>query len=377
MTYPWEDPEIAKHYNPKQIEILLNQPKLLDQYFVENPFDTTGLNEIDIWRNQVNIGFEYLRDVLKISKPIDSFKDQIKISSSSIKSFDGYEIPIKIYKLKGSDKNSLHVNYHGGGFSLGGGLNFDENYIPWLVYLTGVTIIDVDYRLIPENHYTVAFLDGFASIKYIIEHSDEYQIDKERISIGGASAGGHLVLALGHLLRDFNLKVKFILANVPPAENYTNHETVDTIILNESFKKFENSPDHSYATIKKFRKYFVQSEVDNPNQIIDNLDNIKKYFGRLEFLKDLQKYYQGDTYLSPNFEGLVPHVIITGENDTFSSSGLGYAKKLIDNFIPVQSKTIRGLGHGWLWQTNQFEEAWEGLQYIAKLIRDVDNNEFF
>ncbi|KAH3667891.1 hypothetical protein WICMUC_005169 [Wickerhamomyces mucosus] len=377
MGYPWDNPEIAKHYNPQLIELFQTQPAIVEKYINESPIDTTGLNETDAWRAGISQKFNILRNILKTSKPIDSFKDQIEITYSTIKSFDGYEIPIKIYKLKGSDKKSLHVNYHGGGFSLGGGLQYDEVYLQWLVYLTGVTAIDVDYRLVPENHYTVAFLDSFASIKYIIEHPDEFGIDKDRISIGGASAGGKAVLTLGHLLRDFGLSVKLIIANVPPGEDYSKHETLDTVILNESFKKFDGDPGNTFSTVKRFESLIVKGQVDNPNQITDNLDKIQEYFGRIDFLHDLQKYHQGDLYLSPNFDGLTSHVIITGENDVLSSAGLGYAKKLVDNFIPVQVKTIRGLGHSWLWQTNLFEESWQGLKYIAKLVKDVDNNEIF
>ncbi|KAH3672871.1 hypothetical protein WICMUC_004093 [Wickerhamomyces mucosus] len=104
--------------------------------------------------------------------------------------------------------------------------------------------------MIFKNHFNIPFLDGFAAIKYIVAYRNEFNADKERISICGASAGGYLVLALGYLLRDFNLKVKLVLTNVPPTENYINHETVDTIKMN--FLK--NLKIHQIIVMQQFKQ---------------------------------------------------------------------------------------------------------------------------
>ncbi|KAH3687355.1 hypothetical protein WICPIJ_001632 [Wickerhamomyces pijperi] len=374
-TYPWNDPEIRKHYHPKLIEMY--EENEYAQYLAEHPVDVEGLSEIEKLRKNVAARFNY--STLKGHKyPVEELKDEIDISDSTITSYDGFEIPIKIYKHKTrTDTDSLHINYHGGGFSLGGGLTFDTNNLILLCAKTGVTIIDVDYRLVPEHHYTVSFLDGFAVFKYISEHPEKFGINRNKISVGGASAGGKLSSTVGHLARDFNLPLKLVIANVPPGEDYSKHPDMKTVILNENFIKFNGDPGNTYSTVRFFEHFIVLGQTENPTEITDNLDKIEAYFGRIDFLEPLQKYHQGDLYLSPNFQGLASHAIITAENDVLGSAGLGYAKKLIDNLIPVQVKTIKGLGHGWSNQGGIFKEAEEGLFYLAKLLKDVENDEIF
>lgn len=373
-SYPWDDPEIRKRYHPKLIEIY--EKNEIEKYLEENPIDVEGLSDIDKLRKSANVRLQFNKSK-QTTLSVESFKNDITVEDSTITSYDGFEIPIKIYRHKTKKTDSLHINYHGGGFCLGGGLSFDTPNLTFLTYSTGVTIIDVDYRLVPENHYTVSFLDGFAVFKYISENPDKFGINKNKISVGGSSAGGKLASTFGHLARDFNLPLKLVIAVVPPGEDYSKHPTFDTVILNENFKKFDGDPGLNFATVRYFEHFIVLGQTENPTQLTDNLDKIEAHFGRIDFLEPLQKFHQGDLYLSPNFQGLASHAIITGENDVLGSAGLGYGKKLIDNLIPVQVKTVKGLGHGWLWQTGLFKEAEEGLRYIAKLLTDVENDEIF
>jgi acetyl esterase len=61
-------------------------------------------------------------------------------------------------------------------------------------------VIGVDYRLAPEYPFPAPLGDCYEALNWTIAHAAEYNIDRERIGLWGASAGGNLGAALA--LRD-------------------------------------------------------------------------------------------------------------------------------------------------------------------------------
>lgn len=97
----------------------------------------------------------------------------------------------------------------GGGFV--GGVRDKQNDIPYFDFLLseGFDVVSIDYRLgmkgiespglfdffgVMENSVNMAVEDLFRATKFIVEHSDEWQIDPENIVISGSSAGAIAVL---------------------------------------------------------------------------------------------------------------------------------------------------------------------------------------
>jgi len=98
-------------------------------------------------------------------------------------------------------KLPAHIDYHGGGFVIGG-LNSDESWCRQACQALGSVIVNVDYRLSPEFPHPVPLMDSWAALKWVFANSSELGIDRSRISIGGLSAGGQISAVLALVARD-------------------------------------------------------------------------------------------------------------------------------------------------------------------------------
>jgi acetyl esterase/lipase len=109
------------------------------------------------------------------------------------------DVPVRIYRPRAA-KGAV-VWLHGGGWFMG---NLDTEH-PWAGRIAAVAdtvVVSVGYRLAPENPFPAALDDGYAALRWTVEHATELGIDPARIAIGGHSAGGCLAAALALRARD-------------------------------------------------------------------------------------------------------------------------------------------------------------------------------
>jgi acetyl esterase/lipase len=89
------------------------------------------------------------------------------------------------------------VLFHGGGWVDGAK---ERNIFYLLPYLSmGWTVINVEYRLARNSLAPAAIEDCRCSLRWVMYHAKEYNIDTSRIVLTGTSAGGHLSLISGML----------------------------------------------------------------------------------------------------------------------------------------------------------------------------------
>lgn len=81
-------------------------------------------------------------------------------------------------------------NIHGGGWVYGS----KEIYQFYCMSLAqrGFTVVNINYRLAPENRFPAALVDINGALNYVAEHGEEYFIDKDRMVLIGDSAGAQL-----------------------------------------------------------------------------------------------------------------------------------------------------------------------------------------
>lgn len=87
---------------------------------------------------------------------------------------------------------------HGGGYVLGTAAQ-DDVLCRRFVEALGITVASVDYRLAPEHSYPTPLEDCYTALRWLAALPG---VDRDRIAIGGASAGGGLAAALALLARD-------------------------------------------------------------------------------------------------------------------------------------------------------------------------------
>jgi acetyl esterase/lipase len=87
---------------------------------------------------------------------------------------------------------------HGGGYLIGSPGQDDELCHHYAREL-GATVASVDYRLAPEHQYPVPLEDCYTALNWL---AGLPTVDRTRIAVAGASAGGGLAAALAQLAHD-------------------------------------------------------------------------------------------------------------------------------------------------------------------------------
>ncbi len=90
---------------------------------------------------------------------------------------------------------------HGGGYVAGSYEMDDAKFDRWCPAY-GIVGVSVEYRLSPETAYPGPLEDCYAGLKWTYDNAEEIGIDRDKIGITGASAGGGLCAALALLARD-------------------------------------------------------------------------------------------------------------------------------------------------------------------------------
>ncbi len=133
--------------------------------------------------------------------------------------FDGNMVKFWIYyprKPEGKTGRPAFIYIHGGGWV--GGTPFTvENPCRLIAERADAVVFNVDYSLAPEKPFPNAFNDCFSTLKYIYDHADDYGIDKEKIGMGGDSAGGNLTAVVAVKDRDLGTHMLKYQALLYPA----------------------------------------------------------------------------------------------------------------------------------------------------------------
>jgi len=109
-------------------------------------------------------------------------------------------VPVRIYRPeKASGAGLLWI--HGGG-PVGGVAKMDDRFCGETAQQLGVTIVSVEYRLAPKFPFPAGLDDVHAAFTWFLDHAESWGVDRERIVVGGQSAGGGLAAALVQRLYD-------------------------------------------------------------------------------------------------------------------------------------------------------------------------------
>lgn len=90
---------------------------------------------------------------------------------------------------------------HGGAFAVGF-CEIDDDLCSWLAGEVGCHILVPEYRLAPEHPYPAGFQDAYDTLTWVAANAVALGIDRRRIAVGGASAGGALAAAVCLRARD-------------------------------------------------------------------------------------------------------------------------------------------------------------------------------
>lgn len=322
--------------DPRLYEDMKSQMKLLK-------FLPSKLMKIDTSEK----GIRKLRGMFNRIKSVPICTMDIQKKEYHVKMKDGYEVPLYQYSQAHTTASSPVVFYiHGGGF-FAGHHGVVEESLKLMCETYAFNIFSIDYRLAPEYPYPIGHQDCFETLTWVYEHSDELQINKDLIFVGGDSAGGNLTQYCSSKDAEQNttmVKGQMLLyatLNMAGIEDEYFHWSLDHYQMKISEKK----------SLTKMLMMF--------GGMTDGLESILKV---TDTKTDELNPYTRDPKKNP------PTFITVGEHDYLKVESLAYAAKLHHAGIPVKTIIYNGLGHAYFDNAGVYPQCEDCIDEMAKFI---------
>jgi acetyl esterase/lipase len=202
---------------------------------------------------------------------------------------------------------------HGGGMVIGNRHMDDARLIEWCRGL-GCVCVSVEYRLAPEAAYPAPLDDCEAGLRFVVEHAHDLRIDRQRIGIGGRSAGGALAAGLALRWRDN--------ANAPLVFQYLEYPMLDDRGLTAS-SQLEGLPIWTRES---------------------NAFGWRSYLGDRCGTDDVPA--DAAPARATEFSGLPPAFIGVGTADCLRDESIDFAARLCRAAVPTELHVYAGAVHG-------------------------------
>jgi acetyl esterase len=176
-------------------------------------------------------------------------------------------------------------------------------------------VVNVHYRLAPEHRFPAGIEDCYTALRWTADHAADLGIDRARIAVAGASAGGNLSAALCLLARDRG----------GPAIAY------QCLLIPVTDERLDRYPSISALT---------DPRVINGAGIAHTWRN---YLGPDGPAGATSEY--AAPARAASLAGLPPAYILTCGMDPLRDQGLHFARSLMAADVPVELKDVPGARH--------------------------------
>jgi len=246
-------------------------------------------------------------------------------------------IPIRIYTPLERRAGPLPVLafFHGGGFVIGD-LDSHDGTCRELANGAGCAVVAVDYRLAPEAKFPAAAEDCYAATRWIAENAGELGVDRERIAVGGDSAGGNLAAVTALLARDRR--------GPRLAHQLLVYPVADCAFDTRSY--LENA--EGYFLTREMMRWFWHHYLEKPEQAED------PYASPLR---------------APTLSGVAPATVITAEYDPLRDEGEAYAARLRQAGVSTSLTRYDGMIHGFFGMGAVIARAKDAVTQAAAELR--------
>ncbi|MEH6591817.1 MAG: alpha/beta hydrolase [Halioglobus sp.] len=249
-----------------------------------------------------------IRDLLAAGPQPPSSVDVL----SDMKTIDTEDGAVDVYIYRKSDQpNQPAILWiHGGGYILG---DAEDERARIIADHCNCTVFSVDYRLAPEHPFPAGPNDCYSTLAWIMNEAETLGIDKNRVAIGGASAGSGMAAGVALMNRDrdnFPLQLQLLL-----------YPMIDNLHATDS-GKIENHP----------------------------VWNLSTSFNAWEMYLDGAPGEQASPYAAAaratDLSGLPPAYMCVGSEDLFRDENIDYAQRLLAAGVPCEFSIFPGLYHG-------------------------------
>lgn len=210
-----------------------------------------------------------------------------------------------VYRPVGVDRAPAHLNFHGGGFWIGGSTAMMRLSAPVhgaRALELGVVVIDVDYRLAPTHKFPLPVEDCYSALQWVTDNAAELGVDPARLSVGGSSAGGTLATAVALMTRDRNGPALSAMALHIPATD----SSCNTASMHQLAEGYTMTRQHAFELWDMYLG--APADAYNP-------------------------------YASPmhavSFRGLPATLVVLGDYDVLRDEGFALARRMVEDGVTV------------------------------------------
>ncbi|TNV21181.1 alpha/beta hydrolase [Buttiauxella sp. B2] len=222
------------------------------------------------------------------------------------------------------------IYYHGGCF-VSGGFATHEKQLRQLSFFSGCRVIAVQYRLAPEHIYPAAHNDAELAANAIWQHAQLLGVDREKVTLAGDSAGGHIALVTA-------LRLK-AAGNWRPANLMLIYPMLDASAQSASYQQHGDDYVITRDTL---------------------LSGFEAYLPHVDKL-----HPEASPLWREDFSGLPPVHIITAEYDPLRDEGELLYNRLTHQGVPCTCQRYLGVIHGFFQLGGISQTARDAMRDIA------------
>ncbi|MBK9580375.1 MAG: alpha/beta hydrolase [Saprospiraceae bacterium] len=239
----------------------------------------------------------------------------IEVSSHQINGFESKHIEVLVFKPRNISSNAPCLVYcHGGGFFIEAAQAHKKMMFEY-AQKANCVIVFPHYRVSYNNPFPTSLEDCYSTLKWTNDNTKLLGIDKDKIAIGGDSAGGNLAACIAQMALDRQeISLCFQLLVYP---------VCDHTLSSASMKTFQDTPLWNAPSSKLMWDVYLKGKDRN------NLPN---------YVSPLQR---------TDLNGLPPAYIETAEFDCLRDEALLYSQKLKDTNIKVELNQTKGTIHAY------------------------------
>ena len=298
------------------------------------------------WRVGMAIGMFFHKLAAPQPKP-HSFSIHITTTISPVKGSielvfyvpPGYRRP---RKASGSETSHwaaypVVVNFHGGGFTLGGPYD-DARWASAITDSVSAVVVSVGYRLAPEHPFPTAVEDGVDAILWLSKHGESLGLDCRNMALSGFSSGGNLCFTVALRLEAEIKKLSNEALDPTPEAN---------VAIPRALVSWYPSVDYTRSRAER--------RASNPGGVSKSLPLFLTDVFDASYLYPPRAISTDDPYLSPAVApdstlttGLPTHIALyTCEWDQLFVEGEAFRTRLVSLRKYVTGRPVLGVRHGW------------------------------
>jgi acetyl esterase len=231
-------------------------------------------------------------------------------------------IAVRIYRADATGVLPTVVYFHGGAWTVGD-IESHDGHARRIANRVPAVVVNVAYRLAPEDPFPAGYDDCLAATLWSIEHAAELGGDASQVVVAGDSAGGNLAAAVALTCRDRGIPLAAQLLIYPATDLAGQYE--------------------SHARLGQGEYFIKIAHGGRPNAYVPNA-------------KDLT-----DPRVSPlrarSFAGVAPLVLGIGEYDPLRDEAIAFAEAVRRAGVAVVVRDYPGLIHGFFGMGSVSEAA--------------------